>query len=259
MATCFVIQPFDGGRFDKRYEDILEPAIKGANLEPYRVDRDPGASVLIEEIEGGIRSAQVCLADISTDNPNVWFELGFAIASQKDVVLICSEERKTRFPFDVQHRSITKYSTDSSRDFDVLREAITIRLKAILKKELELGRALRSTPIADIEGLSQHETVGLVAIAENINSPDDVVSTHIVRQEMSKAGFTAIAATLALTGLLAKDMIEVKEEEDTFHHETYKVNRLTSKGMDWLMSNQSRFILKEATSTQPVEPDDIPF
>ena len=40
MPRCFVIQPFDGGqRYDKRYKDVFEPAIKNADLEPYRVDR----------------------------------------------------------------------------------------------------------------------------------------------------------------------------------------------------------------------------
>lgn len=98
MATCFVIQPFDKGPFDKRYEDVFAPAISAVGLEPYRVDRDPGASIPIEQIETGIRNSDVCLADITTDNPNVWFELGFAIASQKEVVLVCSEERKAGFP-----------------------------------------------------------------------------------------------------------------------------------------------------------------
>ena len=37
MSICFVIQPFDGGTFDKRYEDIIAPAIKEAGLESYRV------------------------------------------------------------------------------------------------------------------------------------------------------------------------------------------------------------------------------
>src|SRR5947208_2069199 len=68
MPNCFVIQPFDGGPFDKRYEDVLEPAIGDAHLEAYRVDRDPNASIPIEQIESGIRNAQVCLADITTDN-----------------------------------------------------------------------------------------------------------------------------------------------------------------------------------------------
>ena len=49
--TCFVIQKFDRGKFDKRYRDVFEPAIRAAGYEPYRVDRDLGASIPIEEIE----------------------------------------------------------------------------------------------------------------------------------------------------------------------------------------------------------------
>jgi hypothetical protein len=78
MPICFVIQPFDGGPFDKRYEDIFVPAIEAAGLEPYRVDRDPAAMIPIDDIQVGIRKADACLADISSPNPNVWFGLGFA-------------------------------------------------------------------------------------------------------------------------------------------------------------------------------------
>ncbi len=52
MSICFVIQPFDEGRFDKRYEDVYVPAIEAASLEAYRVDRDPSATIPIEQIEG---------------------------------------------------------------------------------------------------------------------------------------------------------------------------------------------------------------
>lgn len=32
---CFVIQPFDGGKFDKRYDDVYKPAIMAAGLDAY--------------------------------------------------------------------------------------------------------------------------------------------------------------------------------------------------------------------------------
>lgn len=48
MGRCFVIQPFDKGAYDERYEDVLVPAIVGAGLVDYRVDRDPATRVLIE-------------------------------------------------------------------------------------------------------------------------------------------------------------------------------------------------------------------
>jgi hypothetical protein len=59
MAFCFVIQPFDGGKFDKRFDDVFKPAIEAAGLSAYRVDRDPTVEVPIEAIEDGIREAAV--------------------------------------------------------------------------------------------------------------------------------------------------------------------------------------------------------
>lgn len=135
MSLCFVIQPFDNGCFDKRYEDVFAPAIQAAGFEPYRVDRDPAAAIPIENIEEGIRRADACLADISTNNPNVWFELGFAIAVSKPVILVCEHQPDRRFPFDVQHRSIILYKTESARDFDSLKTRIIQRIKAAVLKE----------------------------------------------------------------------------------------------------------------------------
>jgi nucleoside 2-deoxyribosyltransferase len=259
MGTCFIIQPFDGGPFDKRYEDILAPAVSAAGLEPYRVDRDPRVSIPIEEIEAGIKSSDVCLAEITTDNPNVWFELGFAIASQKEVVLVCSNDRKSKFPFDVQHRSIISYETDSPRDFQELAKTITARLKAILTKEERLARVVTMSPIAEIQGLAQHEMVALVAIAQNLQTPDGTVSAHFVRSDMEKAGFTKIATTLALTSLLRNELVATSLEQD-YNEEPYTVYSVTSTGMDWLLRNQQRLVLRESErKTLPVSEEDIPF
>ena len=49
-GRCCVFQPFDKGAYDKRYEDIIAPAIKAAGLQPYRVDEDPGAVILFETL-----------------------------------------------------------------------------------------------------------------------------------------------------------------------------------------------------------------
>jgi len=67
------MQPFDGGTFDKRYEDTFAHAIRDAGLEPYRVDQDPKVSIPIQDIESGIRDSRICFAEITLDNPNVLF------------------------------------------------------------------------------------------------------------------------------------------------------------------------------------------
>ena len=262
MPRCFVIQPFDGGqRYDKRYEDVFEPAIRDAGLEPYRVDRDPSVSVPIENIERGIKTSAVCLAEISTDNPNVWFELGYAIASKRNVVLVCSDERDLHFPFDVRHRSIVKYPTESTSDFEKARAEITERLKAELIKREQLDQVSSLSSVSKVEGLEQYEIAGLVAVAEEVNDPEAVISTGIFRHNMERAGFTKLAGTLALKSLLDREMLEQFEDEN-YNGETYLVFKVTPKGMKWLLANKANLnlhIAAKAPQGVGVTEDDIPW
>lgn len=258
MARCFVMQPFDRGVFDKRYDDVFAPAIQEAGLEPYRVDRDPSVSIPIDEIESGIRRSEICLAEITTDNPNVWFELGFAIAVPKDVVLICSEERKSRFPFDVQHRNIIKYKSEAPQDFQKLRGTIKDRILAILNKQRQIDKVSKISPVAETEGLAQHEIVGLVTIMQNSFITLSGVSAHTIKEDMNNAGFTDIAVSLALRSLGQKGMISSKKEYDEQYGEEYRVFIIERKGEEWLLHNQDKLVLKQEIQSQKVS-DDIPF
>ncbi|MBM4046059.1 MAG: hypothetical protein FJ279_13160 [Planctomycetes bacterium] len=259
MSTCFVIQPFDAGPYDKRYDDVIAPAIEAAGLQPYRVDRDPSASIPIEKIESGIRAASLCLADITEDNPNVWFELGYAISARTDVILICSAHRVKTFPFDVQHRNIVRYSTESSRDFEVLKQRISERIKALLSKQEKLSAFRASSPVANVAGLAQHEIVALVAIAQNLDTPSGSVSTYLIRQDMEKAGFTKVATTLALVSLLRNGLVHSVVERN-YDGEDYTAYVLDDSGMEWLLKNQDRFVLRQTECDEATtQKDRIPF
>ncbi len=87
VKSCFVIQPFDRAEYDERFDAVLLPAIREAGLEAYRTDRDPTTDVSVADIKAGIRRAYVCVADVTTNNPNIWFEVGFALACQKRLCL----------------------------------------------------------------------------------------------------------------------------------------------------------------------------
>ena len=250
MSRCFVIQPFDGGKFDKRFEDVLAPAIKAAFLEPYRVDRDPSVSIPIEQIQSGIEASRACLADITTDNPNVWFELGYAIACQREVVLICAEERTTKFPLDVQHRTIIKYSTESPRDFDALKTKITDRLVALIEKESDLNVVANMSPVATVQGLEQFAIATLVAVAQRI---DVGVSAGVLQDDMEKAGFTRLATMLGIRGLMAKSMLESYEEHGW--NEVYTAYRVAETGVSWLFQNRSNLKLHVEPSVRSESAD----
>jgi nucleoside 2-deoxyribosyltransferase len=243
VGTCFVMQPFDGGTFDKRYDDVFAPAIHDAGLDPYRVDQDPKVSIPIQDIESGIRESQICLAEITQDNPNVWFELGYAIACEKEVVLVCSDERTTKFPFDVQHRTIIKYTTKSTSDFEKLKSQITARLKACLEKAEKLTTVSEISKLTKFEGLDQHEVVALAALAENLDHPSDNASTFQIKRDMEASGFTRVATTLALKSLLRKGFLENRsyQEEDGDYYTGYN---LTDQGWTWILENKDKFILQ---------------
>lgn len=244
MPQCFVIQPFDGGKFDKRYKDTFGPAIEDAGLNPYRVDQDPNVEIPIEAIERGIRESVMCLADITTNNPNVWYELGFAFASNKPVIMVCCNDRTDKgFPFDIQHRTIVRYNSESTSDFDKLKAEVTARIKALQKKE-SIQEMASSTLLAEIGGLSQPELTVLAVLAGESALPDSAGSMYSLKNDVERAGFTAIAFGLGWRGLLSKGLVESTEMSNS-EGEVYTGARLTESGWAWVDSNESMFSLKK--------------
>lgn len=250
---------FRRGVFDRRFEEVFGPAISATGVEPYRVDRDPAAGIPIEAIEQGIRGAVVCFADISTDNPNVWFELGYAIAMRKEICLVCGSERKTKFPFDIQHRKVIGYDSGSPSDFAKLSEEIQLRLKAIITKQANL-ETIEAQPLKEGAGLSQHEIITLCSILENMYGAEDSTSIGLLRRDMEKLGYNQIATNLGLRKLLTKNFISSHEEED-FHGEMYRVYKLEEDGWRWVSENESRLNLRTSggTTVQKNPDDDLPF
>ena len=258
MATCFVIQPFDQGKFDKRYNDIYKPSIEAAGLEPYRVDKDPGVLVPIEAIERGIRGSAICLADITSDNPNVWYELGFAFAAGRPVVMVCSEERTgIKYPFDIQHRSIIPYLADSPSDFETLKRRLTERLQSILDQDAVLDAIAEQDPVSPVHGLSQPEVLVLAVIAGDVYLPAQATTAISVKRSAERAGITPMGFNLAVRRLLAKKLVAEEDLWDEHDGEKYDGIRITEAGWSWIDANDAKFVLHRPGRNH--EDDEIPF
>ncbi|MCY4477352.1 MAG: hypothetical protein OXC70_05130 [Gammaproteobacteria bacterium] len=262
METCFVIQPFDDDRFDQRFEDTFRPALVAAHLNAYRVDRDASVDVTIQAIETGISNAAICLADITTNNPNVWFELGYAYAKNQPVILICSDEREGSFPFDIQHRAILRYKTKSLSDFARLGEEITRRAKAKLTSALSIKQVAAAESTAPMEGLSQIEIMVLAAVAGNTAVPGSTCYLYELEQQIHRAGLTSIAFGLALRRLQNKSFVELKTIIGDSFDESNEPNgvQITREGWDWIEANESYFQLRTTSDTEIEDLDDeVPF
>jgi len=254
MPRCFVMQPFDGAEFDKRFDEVYKEAIEDAGFDPYRVDRDDSASIPIVNIESGIKNSSACFADISVDNPNVWFELGYAICANKPLCLVCSNDRY-HFPFDVQHRKIIRYKTTSPSDFLDLRNSITNRLKAIQEQDLNIETMIREIPQPERGNLSDMELSALCVILEETDS--DVVSTYQIVNGMERLGYNKLGTRFALLNLVSENLIESYIRGD-FSGNDYKVYALTSLGKQHIISNIDRMQFKTKPKNVRVS-DDIPF
>jgi hypothetical protein len=260
---CFMIQPFDGGKFDKRFDEVFKPAVTAAGLEPYRVDRDPGASIPIEDIETGIRQSAVCLADVTLDNPNVWFELGFAIAVGKDICIVSSEERLSKYPFDIQHRKIIKYKVESPSDYANLGKQIEERVKALLEQQRTRANipSVTSGRKASTE-FQAFELSYLACLGMEARSPrtESWVSVYIMKTEMEKLGFNNLAANVALRNLTAAGFVDIEQVEFD-PGERGEACHLTPLGWDWVTKNIGSLNLKTKPKKgfdRPVD-DEIPF
>jgi hypothetical protein len=210
--------------------------------------------VPIDSIEKGIRQAAVCLADITADNPNVWYELGFAFAVGTSVVMVCSEDRK-KYPFDIQHRSIILYLADAPSDFDKLRASLTAKIATIVKQEAAWEKMAAESPVTLHHGLSPQEILVLAIIAGEAYMPDSAPSVDTVKRGAERAGVTNMGFNLAVRRLLQKKFLREQELYDGHNGESYPGLAVTEVGWQWIDANETQFVLMRSENKE----GEIPF
>jgi hypothetical protein len=142
MPKCFVIMGFGKktdyptGRvldLDKSYRYIIKPAALSAGYECVRADEIQHAGNINVPMYQELLNADVVIADVSTYNPNAFYELGVRHALKPFTTITIAEDRLV-FPFDIGQLAIRKYRhLGEGIDFDEvermrneLREAINI-------------------------------------------------------------------------------------------------------------------------------------
>ena len=101
-ALCLTSRRSSTKRFSR-------PAIEKAGPRAVRADAEIfGSGKILDQVWRGINAAKVLVAELTTRNANVFYELGIAHALNKPVVLISSNESDV--PFDLQHIRVIYYN-----------------------------------------------------------------------------------------------------------------------------------------------------
>jgi hypothetical protein len=96
---AFVVMQFSD-EFNALYSDVIKPTCEKFGFDVIRADDIYKSGLIIEDITRAIQEASLVLADITPDNPNVFYEVGYAHGIKKPTILL-SERKRNALPFDV--------------------------------------------------------------------------------------------------------------------------------------------------------------
>ena len=93
---AFVAMPFgikEDIDFNAVFRDLIKPALEGAGFEVFRADEEMRAGNIRTDMFQELLLADLVVADLSIDNPNVWYELGVRFVTESP-----KTPRPQRFP-----------------------------------------------------------------------------------------------------------------------------------------------------------------
>jgi hypothetical protein len=109
LPLCFVLMPFGikpqagGGAidFDAVYQDLVAPAIREAGFEPLRADEEMTGGIIHKPMFERLILCEYAVADLTTANANVFYELGIRHAVRQCSTVLIYAEGSSQLPFDV--------------------------------------------------------------------------------------------------------------------------------------------------------------
>lgn len=97
---AFIVMQFSDD-FNKLYTEVIKPVCENFGLECERADEFYTSTPIIADIIKSLNDCSIIIAEISPDNPNVFYEVGYAHAINKPTILLCDRKKREKLPFDI--------------------------------------------------------------------------------------------------------------------------------------------------------------
>ena len=155
---CFVLMPFGqkkdpkGGPeidFNRVYQEGIRPAIEDAGMEPVRADQEETGGIIHKPMFERLLLCDFAVADLTTANANVFYELGVRHAARPFTTLAIFAQGHEP-PFDVNYLRAVPYHLGKGNRFsageaEALRKPLADRLKQL--RTLSREQAATDSPI----------------------------------------------------------------------------------------------------------------
>jgi hypothetical protein len=135
----FTLMEF-GDPYTKIYNTLIKPTVEAEGFRCIKSDDIFRTSAVIEDIWENINKAALIIAEISTNNPNVMYELGICHTVGKNVMMITQDSSSV--PFNFRHLRFYPYSNDIPGSEE---------LKKSIKSVLQQIRAVDRVPSQNTE------------------------------------------------------------------------------------------------------------
>ena len=167
--------------FDRAFDDIYKFGIKGAAQEigayAERVDEQMFSDGILDRIFNQISRADVIVADMTGRNPNVFYEVGYAHALGKIVLLLT--QHADDIPFDLKHRQHTVYGGS----IDALRHELIPKLAWAVaeakRPHSAVPRVLFSVKLAGVPLRSEPDQQEAVRVLGKVQGPTFPLPVHL--------------------------------------------------------------------------------
>lgn len=98
-SVCFVVMQFTD-EYNSLYQDVIRPTCEEFGYAVVRADDFYTSGLIIDDITRSIQEATIVIADITPNNPNVFYEVGYAHGIGKPTILL-SDRKRDKMPFDM--------------------------------------------------------------------------------------------------------------------------------------------------------------
>ena len=137
-GQCFVIMPFD-----EKLTDVFR-TIRAAvesdelNFTCLRAKDLTGGGYILDDILKGIEESEIVIADLTGNNPNVFYELGIAHTRKEVEKVILLTQDMAAVPFDLRPFRCIVYEQSNSGE-EELRKELVQALKDVLRGRLQFA------------------------------------------------------------------------------------------------------------------------